>query len=110
MRILYDGRVFQSQRAGGINRYFAEIISGLPADYRPIVTGVEDFGKNVPHHPNLERQLFKRFRPTRLSIRLREAWWKPRLLKRIDLCHPTYYDLTEGLLLTDFKVPMVLTV
>lgn len=98
------------QRAGGINRYFAEVISGLPADYHPVVTGVEDFGKNAPSHPNLQQPRFKLFRPGRLSVPLRDKWWKPRLLDGIDLFHPTYYDLTAGFTLSDFKCPMVLTV
>ena len=51
MRILYDGRVFQMQKAGGVSRVFAEVISGLPADYHPVIIGVGDFGKNVPSHP-----------------------------------------------------------
>jgi glycosyltransferase involved in cell wall biosynthesis len=110
MRILYDGRVFQMQRVGGVNRYFAEIISGLPGDYHPVITGVEDFGKNVPGHPHLERPRFKHFRPGRISVRVRERWWKPRLLRQLDLFHPTYYDLTYGFSLADFHCPMVLTV
>ena len=110
MRILYDGRIFQAQRAGGINRYFSEIISGLPPNYHPLVTGVEDFGKNVPSHPNLELPRFKHFRPGRISIRVRDKWWKPRLLSNLDLLHPTYYDLTEGYSFSDFKCPTVLTV
>lgn len=110
MRILFDGRVWQFQKAGGINRYFAEIISGLPADYNPLVTGVEDFGKNIPSHPNLKQPRFKHFRPGRISVRVRERWWKPRLLGSLDLFHPTYYDLTAGYSLADFKCPMVLTV
>jgi len=63
LRILYDGRVFQFQKAGGINRIYAEVITGLPADYHPLITGVEDFGRNVPSHPNLEQPRFKHFRP-----------------------------------------------
>jgi glycosyltransferase involved in cell wall biosynthesis len=110
MRILYDGRVFQFQKAGGINRYFAEVISGLPRDYHPLVTGVKDFGRNIPNHPNLEQPTFKAFRPRRISSRVRERWWKPRLLGGLDLFHPTYYDLTSGYTLSDFKGPMVLTV
>jgi glycosyltransferase involved in cell wall biosynthesis len=109
MKILYDGRIFQMQKAGGINRYFAEVISGLPADYHPLVTGVEDFGKNAPSHPNLKQPRFKNFRPKRISARVREWWWRPRLLGGVDLFHPTYYDLTAGYSLSDFKCPMVLT-
>jgi glycosyltransferase involved in cell wall biosynthesis len=110
MRILYDGRVFQMQKAGGVNRVFAEVISGLPADYYPLVTGVENFGKHVPNHPNLEQPRFKHFRPGRISVRVREWWWKPRLLDSLDLFHPTYYDLTDGFSFSDFKCPTVLTV
>jgi glycosyltransferase involved in cell wall biosynthesis len=97
------------QKAGGVNRIFAEVISGLPADYYPLVTGVEDFGKNVPSHPNLEQPRFKYFRPGRISGRLCEWWWKPRLLDGLDLFHPTYYDLTDGFSFSDFKCPTVLT-
>src|SRR5206468_5323461 len=71
MRILYDGRVFQMQKAGGVSRVFAEVISGLPADYYPLVTGVENFGKHVPGHPNLQQPGFKLFRPRRFSVPLR---------------------------------------
>jgi glycosyltransferase involved in cell wall biosynthesis len=109
MKILYDGFVFKMQKAGGINRYVAEIISGLPADYHPVVTGVEDFGKNAPSHPNLEKSRFKFFRPSRISTRLHDIW-KPRFLGDIDLFHPTYYHLSRGYSLSDFKCPMVLTV
>ena len=110
LRILYDGRVFQFQKAGGINRIYAEVITGLPADYHPLITGVEDFGRNVPSHPNLEQPRFKLFRPRRISVRVRERWWKPRLLDSLDLFHPTYYDLTDGFSFSDFKCPTVLTV
>jgi glycosyltransferase involved in cell wall biosynthesis len=109
MRILYDGRIFQMQRAGGINRYFAEIISGLPADYHPVITGVEDFGENAPSHPNLEQPRFKHFRPGRISHGLHDQWWKPRLLEKVDLFHPTYYELTAGYSFSDFKCPTVVT-
>src|SRR5437667_597963 len=110
MRILYDGRVFQFQKAGGVNRIYAEVITGLPADYHPLITGVEDFGETVASHPNLEQPRFKYFRPGRISVQVRERWWKPRLLRQLDLFHPTYYDLTYGFSFSDFKCPMVLTV
>src|SRR5436190_24150981 len=103
MRILYDGRVFQMQKAGGVSRVFAEVISGLPADYYPLVTGVENFGRNVPSHPNLEQPGFKLFRPRHFSVPLRDKWSKPRLLNSLDLFHPTYYDLTDRLSFSAFK-------
>lgn len=109
MRILYDGRIFQMQKVGGVSRYFFEIITGLPADYHPVITGVEDFENNVPNHSKLELPRFKSFRPGRISIRVRDKWWKPRLLESLDLFHPTYYDLTAGFSWSDFKCPVVLT-
>jgi glycosyltransferase involved in cell wall biosynthesis len=110
MKILYDGRVFQMQKAGGVNRIFTEVISGLPPNYYPLVTGVKNFGKHVPSHPHLKRPFFKLFPPRRFSVPLRHRWWKPRLLRQLDLFHPTYYDLTYGFSFSDFKCPMVLTV
>jgi len=38
MRILYDGRIYQIQSAGGINRYYANLISRLPASFIPTFT------------------------------------------------------------------------
>src|SRR5687768_8836035 len=35
MDSFYDGRIFQIQKAGGVNRYFADLIAGLPPDWRP---------------------------------------------------------------------------
>jgi len=110
VKILFDGYIYRVQKAGGINRIYAEVITGLPADYHPLITGVEDFGRNVPSHPNLEQPRFKHFRPGRISVRVRERWWKPRLLDSLDLFHPTYYDLTDGFSFSDFKCPTVLTV
>ena len=109
MNILYDGRIFQLQKAGGINRYFCEIISGLPQDCHPSVTGVDNFGVNAPSHPNLKKHHCSRYLPGRVSVQLNRLWAKPRLLGNADLVHPTYYELTAGYSLSDFKCPMVLT-
>src|SRR5437867_11002611 len=110
MRILYDGLVFQLQTAGGVKRIYAEVITGLPADYHPLITGVEDFGRNVPSHPNLEQPRFKHFRPVRISVQVRERWWKLRLLESVDLFHPNHYDLTDGFSFSVFNCPTLLTV
>ena len=32
MKVLYDHQIFEHQRIGGVSRYFAGIISHLPAD------------------------------------------------------------------------------
>ncbi|HEX3800822.1 MAG TPA: glycosyltransferase family 1 protein, partial [Verrucomicrobiae bacterium] len=109
MRIFYDGRIFQMQKAGGINRYFAEVISGLPAEYEPLVTGVEDFGNHAPNHPNLKQPRLKGASRPGIA-QFYDAWWKPQLLRGVDVFHPTYYDVTWGYALEDFKGPLVVTV
>lgn len=110
MKILFDGRVYQFQKAGGINRYFAEIIAGLPASWEPVVTGVVDFGLNAPRHPNLQIENPPRFRPGRFQEPFYRNWWRPHLTRSVGLVHPTYYDLTCGLRYDDFKCPVVTTV
>jgi glycosyltransferase involved in cell wall biosynthesis len=110
MRILFDGRVFQFQKAGGINRYFAEIITGLPAEWQPVVTGAHDYGENVPRHRNLTTLNPPRFRPGRFQEPYYRKWWRPKIARSVNLLHPTYYDLTSGFKLADFSCPMVATV
>jgi len=110
MRILFDGRVFQFQKAGGINRYFAEIIAGLPDAWQPVVTGAYDYGENIPRHRNLATLNPPRFRPGRFQEPYYRKWWRPGIIKTVNLLHPTYYDLTSGFNLADFSCPMVTTV
>ena len=110
MKILFDGYIYRVQNAAGVSRILRRSSPVCQADYHPVITGVEDFGKNVPSHPHLERPSFKLFRPRRFSVPLRDKWWKPRLLRQLDLFHPTYYDLTYGFSFSDFNCPMVLTV
>ncbi|HTB63557.1 MAG TPA: glycosyltransferase family 1 protein [Opitutales bacterium] len=109
-RILFDGRIFQQQQAGGINRYFAEIIRGLPDDWRPVVTGVKAWGAQVPAHPNLRMQAPPRILPFRYRQRFDRIWSKLHCLSNADLLHPTNFDLTCGLRLADFRCPVVVTV
>ncbi len=109
-KILFDGRVYQFQRAGGINRYFAEIISGLPLDWTPIITGVSEFGENIPRHPNLQLKIIPDFRPHRFFRPICRKLWKPGIIRNAELLHPTYYDMTSGFEFADFRCPMVQTV
>ena len=109
MKIHFDGRVYQFQKAGGINRYFAEIIAGLPEDWEPVITGVTDFGQNAPKHPRLRTENPPCFRPRRFQEPFHRKWWGPRLAENVKLLHPTYYDLTPGLQLAYFKCPVVTT-
>ncbi|HTB85360.1 MAG TPA: glycosyltransferase family 1 protein [Candidatus Sulfotelmatobacter sp.] len=110
MKILFDSRIFQLQQAGGINRYFAEVISGLPPEWQPLVTGTDGFGENIPKHPRLCVKNPLKFRPARFERHYLQYWWKPRATRGIRLAHPTYYDLTSGFSLSDFSCPVVTTV
>jgi glycosyltransferase involved in cell wall biosynthesis len=110
VKILFDGRVYQFQKAGGINRYFAELIAGLPPEWVPVIAGATDFGRNVPKHPNLSVLNPPRLRPRRYQPQFNRLLWGPRVVRDVKLLHPTYYDLTSDFQLSDFKCPVVTTV
>lgn len=103
MRIIYDGYIYRLQKAGGINRYFSELISRLPGDCRPLVYGREKPALHPPYHSHL-------------------AWRSPlgwpcigpvldglRFPRGVPI-HPTYYHLTEPLTWDSLRGPVVLTV
>jgi glycosyltransferase involved in cell wall biosynthesis len=94
MKILYDGQIYASQTAGGINRYFGNIIDRLPQDVYPTLTTTHRTNKlHYPTHPHLRLQEFRNFRPARISNRLRVRyfrWMGDR--STYDIQHPTYYD------------------
>jgi glycosyltransferase involved in cell wall biosynthesis len=112
MRILYDGIIFNSQPYGGINRYFYNIIAGLPKDWTPLLTTCESYKNNQPEHPNLELHPCRwHFQPRRLSNWLRYNYFKSVYNSRkFDLVHPTYYSLLSAEDLSHCPSPMVLTV
>ncbi len=110
MELLFDGIMFQREKAGGVSRYFTEGISGLPPDWRPVVTGVEEFGRNVPRHPHLRLENPPRFRPWRVMQAYGRVCWKPRVARRADLLHPSYYYFTNHFAWPDFACPVVVTV
>jgi glycosyltransferase involved in cell wall biosynthesis len=94
MRILYDGQIYASQTAGGINRYFGNIIDRLPPDAYPTLTTTHRTNKlHYPTHPNLRLQAFRNFRPARISNRLRVRYFRWLGDRTVyDIQHPTYYD------------------
>jgi glycosyltransferase involved in cell wall biosynthesis len=120
MRILYDGQIYEWQAAGGINRYFANLIGGLPRDYEPALLVGQRHAVNFPSHPNLRVYEYGGRLPRieRLSYRLglHSARLRDRLLTeycargRFDLLHPTYYRLLTGRRLGSYRAPTVLTV
>ena len=111
MNVLYDGKIFAMQKAGGINRYFANIISRLPGSDSPTLTTRGDLGVNVPMHPRLRMKQYHPFRPHRISRPLERAYFRSlEQVKRYSLAHPTYYSLLTQQGLEHYRCPVVVTV
>jgi glycosyltransferase involved in cell wall biosynthesis len=113
MRILYDGYIYTDQVAGGINRYFANLISRLPKDYVPFLTTCEYRNVNYLRHPNLKVFFYKRFgfRPGRVSYWLEKYYFRSvSALRQCDIAHPTYYSLLTRQGIDKYRCPVVLTV
>lgn len=105
MRILYDGQVYRWQANGGVNRYFANVISGLPRHFEPRLLVDKGDTTNLPTHPNLK--LYDYGRRGRLRARLL-SYTLART--RFDVFHPTYYTLLTGREPGAYRSPLVLTV
>ena len=103
MRILYDGYIFSLQRAGGVNRYFCEIISRLPEAARPTIYCTNRPSLHEPNHPGIRWRT-----PPPLAEILRPAiqWWS----STFDVFHPSYYHLTSPFDWSSIRKPVVLTV
>jgi glycosyltransferase involved in cell wall biosynthesis len=112
MRILYDGQIYAMQTAGGINRYFANIISRLPESYNPTLTAIhQSYKLNYPVHPMLEVYKYKRFRPNRLSSKIEKKYFRYLSgVKKFDIAHPTYYSLLTQKDIKEYSHPVVITV
>jgi glycosyltransferase involved in cell wall biosynthesis len=100
------------QSAGGINRYFANLISRLPAEYAPTLATYRSRELHVPSHPNLRAPRFPRFRPGRLSQRVERQWFRWIAGRTaFDVAHPThYYSYLFTQALERHRIPTVLTV
>jgi len=103
MQVLYDGFIFGLQGAGGINRYFAEVISRLPAADRPVLYGSFARSLQVPRHPRISVR--RPFRFGRLAEPYAGKW-----ASGFDVFHPTYYHLTPPLAWPRVNAPVVVTV
>ena len=112
MRILYDGQIYAMQTAGGINRYFANIISRLPESYNPTLTAIhQGYKLNYPVHPMLEVYKYKRFRPNKLSSKIEKNYFRYLSgIKKFDIAHPTYYSLLTQKDIKEYSCPVVITV
>lgn len=112
MRILYDGTIYSMQAAGGINRYFANLIANLPETVVPTLLTRQRRKLNWPTHPNLRTvQRSLAFRPGRIARQLENAYYRTMSRpSRYDLLHPTYFWLASGRALGDYRCPIVVTV
>ena len=102
MNILFDTYIYKLQSVGGINRYIAEIISGLPEDFHPFLFKKIERTLFLPSHPHLKN--FWMPKDTRLSPLLMK--WK---LRSIDIVHPSYYELCFPLLWSEIPCKVVIT-
>ena len=103
MRILYDGYIFFLQKAGGINRYFRELITRLPSSARPTIYGSRKPALHLPSHPNLRWKTPPHFAGL---LRTPLGWWS----SSFDVFHPSYYHLTRPFDWRSLRKPVVLTV
>jgi glycosyltransferase involved in cell wall biosynthesis len=113
MRIFYDGQVYGMQFAGGINRYFANIIGKMPESVTPIISTCQKRDVNFPVHPNLKIFFFQRFgfRPGRVSYWAEKYYFRSvAALNNFDLAHPTYYTLLSRNAIQDYRCPVVVSV
>jgi glycosyltransferase involved in cell wall biosynthesis len=110
MNIVYDGAMLRWQKAGGIRKYFTEVIAGLPSDWTPIVLGMERATPDLSRHPRIRFSHRSHLRPRRFSQPLKSVYWRKHLVSRADVVHPTYYGLSEGLRYSDVSRPLVITV
>lgn len=111
MRILYDGQIYAAQSAGGINRYFANIISRLPESYSPILTAIHHPSLNHPSHPKLQIYNYKRFRFNQVSSTIEKYYFRALInLIKYDIAHPTYYSLLTQKDIKEYSCPVVITV
>lgn len=113
MKIVYDGKIYEIQKSGGINRYFSNLISRLPASFTPIITSCKTCDINYPRHANLRNFLYKRFgfRPGRVSYWIEKYYFRTATaLSFPDVIHPTYYSLLARQEIKNYRLPVVLTV
>lgn len=113
MRVLYDGQIYASQRAGGISRYFSNLINKLPRSVNPVLTTCQTLSINYPNCSNLKTFHYQRFgfRPGRLSYWLEPYYFRAiNYLNTFDVIHPTYYNLLSQQDISKCRYPIVLSV
>lgn len=113
MDLFFDGSIFSLQSMGGINRYFANLISHLPESYGIELTTTTINEISFPQHKNLVVHRFPRFgfRPGRLSYWAEGRYFRHRL-DESSACvfHPTYYSFLSQVKPSKVKIPTVATI
>ncbi len=112
MRILYDGMIYLLQAAGGVNRYFVNLISRLPENDLPCLMTYQSRDLMLPEHRNLRIVNYPRYNPGVICSALRPAFFRAaETWQRPELVHPTYYSLLNGQTLAGaYRCPVVITV
>jgi glycosyltransferase involved in cell wall biosynthesis len=113
MRVLYDGFIYKIQAAGGINRYLANIIGRLPADWTPVLTAQETRQLAFPNHPRLELKPFPLpyFRPKRVSEWCAERFFASLESQRdLSLIHSVFHFSLTGNRPVWRRAPVLLTI
>jgi glycosyltransferase involved in cell wall biosynthesis len=112
MKIFYDGQTYAQQTAGGINRYFSNIIDRLPPDTQPTLTAPHRSNKlNYPTHQNLQLREFRDFRPSRISDTVRTQYFRwIENHQYFDIIHPTYYFRLTKASFANIGHPLVINV
>lgn len=94
MRIGFDQQIFSLLRQGGISRYFADLISGLPKAELDVRLTFRFHGNQHLRAPGLVRlpiQVFQLLRRLRLDHAASETWAPTAAMGCLDLFHATYY-------------------
>jgi glycosyltransferase involved in cell wall biosynthesis len=111
MRVLYDGNIYLIQAAGGVNRYFANLIGRLPTEVIPYLTMCGPRSVNFPVNSRMKVYSYRRFRPAGVSYRLEKLFFDYTTnARRYDLAHPTYYTLLSRSEFRKYRCPVVVTV
>jgi glycosyltransferase involved in cell wall biosynthesis len=111
VRILYDGLIYYTQAAGGINRYFANVIDRLPSADTPILTTPIVRSLNFPGHANLQLVKAPNVRSPALAYPLQAAYLRRRERHvDFDIVHPTFYAMLTWRAIKRVRKPVVMTV
>jgi glycosyltransferase involved in cell wall biosynthesis len=118
MKILYDGLIYANQRAnnvraGGISRYFKNVIDGLPPECVPVLTSPEPFEFCFPANPKLKCH----HPPQKIlgsgKLARYVGGFSSAVMERFggfNLAHPTYHSLMSGKPMSAYRMPVVLTI